>query len=591
MNTLVTLLDRPIIAPAVAIDPVAAERRAVAREYGRWLRRTLRRQVLDRASGDDGAFDEHHHGWYDGRWTAFVLAKLVAARCWAAEIGIQPGLLDEPIRRALGFVCRRQNERGELDLGGSYSPNEVGFAMPGLAEAYRRLCDEPELSDCLPPLRHFLLRGAEAVLNGDAHTANHRWTAACAPLAAVHSLWPDPRYLARIHSYLADGIDCDADGLWYHERCPGYSDVANHGLIAVADALGRPELLEHVVRNCQLAMHLIQPNNEADSSFSLRQTRSAGNVRVRSYLVARRAAIESGDGRLTALAELCARVSSLACDMLYPLPFAIDATPGPLPRSVSLPAEYDVHMQAAQVARRRRGSTALTVSADAGGHFYDTVRDQWGGARRSDDWLHLHHGPIVIQSVHLAIAHAQNLQPDRLEVVGGGHYRLTGRRTGWEHELHFRPGRPKVHVEWNLEHAIEIQHLEDRIRLSIRATSSRALAASLRIYVRPGVTLTGGGVPANTQVQPGITYDLAGGASPLLMSAGRHQVSLLGLPPARHRMPIVHPEPIPSAKPAACGVLSLGLTLPVSLDLELVLATGAAEPTSPRNTVTKGTMS
>jgi len=86
--------------------------------------------------------------------------------------------------------------------------------MPGLAEGYRRfskLPGNPFAAD-LVNLKEFLLRGAEAVLHGSAYTANHRWTAACAPLAAVHSLWPDSRYLAKIEDYLADGIDCDEDG-------------------------------------------------------------------------------------------------------------------------------------------------------------------------------------------------------------------------------------------------------------------------------------------------------------------------------------------------------------------------------------------
>ncbi len=547
------------------------EQHRVARAYARWVGATLPRQVMD-GGPDDGAFNEYEHGWRDGRWSAFTLAKLISARLWIDRLDLRPGPLDAAIRRSLAFIVRRQNSAGEIDLGGSYSPNEVGFTLPGLAEAYRRIVAHQLLEDCHAPLETYLRKGAEAVVAGEAHTANHRWAAACAPLAAVHALWPDGRYVKKIEQYLADGIDCDSDGLWHVERCPGYADVACHGMLVLADRLARPDLLDHVVRACNLATRLIQPNGEQDTSFSHRQSRAAPNAPGISYLVARRAAIASGDGRLASLAALAAR-RDLAADMLYPLPLAIDEHPGPLPDPLPLPTTYDLHLRGANILRRRRGETAITIAVDSGNHFFDTVRDAFGGAKRSDDWLHLHHGQIVLQSLHVAVANMHNLQPESQETTPDHRTVLAGQRSGWRHSLHFRPGRPQVEVPWRLEHRIEIQtdlsgH-PPRFCVRIQAHSPCALAANLRFWIRAGATAREG-ERTPLILKPRQHLPLAGGF-PLELRAGDHRLTVVGLPHAEHGMIIAHPDPIPSAKAMHCAVLELGLRMPVHLDLCFIL--------------------
>ena len=168
---------------------------------------------------DGGFADGEFGGWCDGREAAYRLARLIAGACWGDLIDVDHKALAEAIRRAAKFIVRRQSPDGQMDLGGYYSPNEAGFPVPGLVAAYKHLSNaDPELfQDIAADLKQFIQRAAEAVLAGSAYTANHRWTAASAPLAAAHSLWPDARYLAKIQDYLSDGIDCDADGFWYKE--------------------------------------------------------------------------------------------------------------------------------------------------------------------------------------------------------------------------------------------------------------------------------------------------------------------------------------------------------------------------------------
>ncbi len=559
-------------------DPsdAVAERQAVAAAWKKWLQATLPRQKCD-DSPDDGAFDEDGNGWFDGRHTAFTLARLMATRPWASELECDVPALDAAMRRALKFLERRQHPDGRLDLGGMVSPNEVGFSLPALVEGYRRFERLPDaaLADFLADLKGFIQRGADAVLNGEAFTANHRWAAACAPLAAVQSLWPDPRYLAKIEGYLADGIDCDADGCWFEERSPNYNGVANHGVLVMADGLNRPELLEIVKRSLEWTLGFIQPDGKADSSFSHRQDRASFGARPTTYGLARRVAQMTGDGRFTTLAQMVWDAESVATGELMPLLFDLDRFPTSLPAPVPLATRYEKFFSHTQIARIRRDDTALTLAADAGGHFFDTVRDGWGGPKRSDDWFHLQHGGIVIQSLHMVGGGMSNAQPEVLDLQGEGNYQLRGHIDGWTHTLHFRPQRPQIEMPWNWDFSSDIAWREDEINLKLCSDSDESLVAALNIWVRPGIWVEEGAQTQQAvagQAVAGQAVTLRGGTC-LVLRDEKHEVQIEGLPLAKHQMPIVPAPSIPSPMAQSCTRLSLGLRFPVEMNLRLRLKT------------------
>jgi len=542
----------------------ATERRMVARYYESWLRSALPTQCLD-GSVNDGGFAGQWKGWYEGRHTAYILARLIASRCWIGEIRCQVANLEESIRRAMAFIRRRQNANGQLEFMGTYSENEVGFPMSGLAEGYRRLLqlEQDSLMGVCADLKEFLLCGAEAVLKGSACTANHRWAAACAPLAVVHSLWPDPRYLAKIEDYLSDGIDCNEDGCWYEERSPNYNMVANRGLMIMADYLDRPELFQPVLRNLRFVLHCIQPNGEADSSFSHRQDRGSAGCLPAFYCVARRGAQVSGDGQLTTLALAVWRQSKRDFHLM-PLPFELDRHPAPLPGERKLPTSYQKHFVRSSLVRVRDGETSLTLAADPGGHFYDTVRDQWGGPKRSEDWIHLQYGDLVIESIHLAGAGMGNIQPSSLELPAPGQYQMEGFMPGWTHTLHFRPGNRRHPMVWNWSHRIQISRRRQQLELEIESANQSSLVASLRFWVRPGAFLQQG--DSVREIEAGKTISLAGEGTAVLFSK-THRMEISGMPPAAHEAPLNMKSSIPSAISEQCGCLSLGLLFPVKIKL------------------------
>ena len=89
-------------------------------------------------STSNGAFVEYDHGWVDGRYAALLVPRLVAVRLWSDLIDLDHQHLELAAARAMKFVLRRHVPDGQLDLGGAYSPNEAGFPVSALAEAYHR---------------------------------------------------------------------------------------------------------------------------------------------------------------------------------------------------------------------------------------------------------------------------------------------------------------------------------------------------------------------------------------------------------------------------------------------------------------------
>ncbi|MDR1284442.1 MAG: hypothetical protein LBK99_27065 [Opitutaceae bacterium] len=438
-------------------------------------------------------------------------------------------------------------------------------------------------------------KGAEAVLAGSVHTANHRWTAACAPLSVVYSLFPDTRYLAKIKDYLADGIDVNADGCWYHERSPNYNGVATMGILALLDNL--PELAETLLpplrRHAEFLVNSLQPNNEADSTLSHRQDRFSPGRPASTYGAVRRLALLTGDGRLSTLAGILWRQNPSPDAEMVPLLLQLDAHPAPLPPPAPLPDTTTIHWKETGQVRIRRRPTLLSLASDAGGHFYDTVRDQWGGPRRSDDWFHLHHAGVVVESLHLAGAGMRNAQPAILRKLATGHYELAADQRGWEHTLHFRPGSPRIPVTWDWKTDITLREQNataattttaasaaNVFELRIRSTTPVSLLASLNWWLRPGITYCEGN-DAPRRLEARERHALKGGR-PLVLAdeISGARITIEGLPSACHSVPVFHEPSIPSALPTQCAALHLGLLFPVDIALTLSCSP-AAHPEKP----------
>lgn len=524
-----------------------------------------------RGGPDDGALPElpppaHFDGWHNGRNTAYMLSRLLEAWLYPPATGHPDVDFAGVASRALAFLERRQAPDGRLDLGGSYSPNEAGFPTTGLAFLWKPL-EQVAPEDFRERLKRFLLRCGEAVLAGQAYTANHRWTAACAPLAALHALWPDERYLEKIEGYLADGIDVNSEGLWEFERSPGYNMVASLGLLAMADALKRPELLDHVVSNARFLLAFIQPNGECDSSFSHRQDRHAPNCRVFAYAVLRRVAQLTGDGQFTALLDKQLDQPERVDLGFVPLLTEIAGHPADLPSPEPLKDHIETFLPHSQIARVRRGHTALTLTADRGGHFFDTVRDRWPAPRRSADWIQFASGTLTLSSIELVAAGATAFQPLRIVQMEPDRWLLDETSQGTIHTLQFRPGAPRTEIPWAWKTRAEVAWKSQTLSVLLDSHSEHSLAATLNLWVRIGASIREG-ERQWTLDTPGSFHDLTGN-QPVEIFSGNDRITVHGLPPSAHR---AHPAPaggIPGGLQAQAAALCIGLRFPVHLQIDI----------------------
>lgn len=545
------------------------EFKAMAPRWTSWINETIGSQLRDN-SEDHGAFrDPTAAGWNHGRHTGFALSNLIAAMRWADALQIDKAELRETVRLAINFLAKRQHPNGQLDLGGFYSPNVAGFVTTPLARGYKRLQqDMPEADELLTPLEGFLKRAAEAIIAGSAYTANHRWTAACAPLAEVYSLWPEQRYIDKIEDYLADGIDCNSEGCWYEERSRNYDGVSNDGLLTLVDTLGRTDLVEHIIRNAYFSLELIQPNGEMDTSFSHRQDRHQANKFGMSFWLARRLAQLTGDGVFTTIAEsLLKSTYSPAEGGAQPIFYQFEEHPEAMPEAVPLESKVELHKVYPQtgIFRKRNKDSALTLSVDKGGHYYDSICDSMGGVKKSEDWFHLHYKDIVVQSVHLSAAGSGHAQPTTMEVMSDT-ILMKGEKTGWTFPLHFRKDSPDYEMPQHTDSQIAVKLADDGIDMNLQTVSKQALAGVLAFYVRPGISLQEGDV--EQELAAGKRYKLKGGDPLTLRSKNGAHVQLQGLPQAAHHFPVFPALSIPSPIRETCACLYLGYRLPFETQLK-----------------------
>jgi hypothetical protein len=279
----------------------------------------------------------------------------------------------------------------------------------------------------------------------------------------------------------------------------------------------------------------------------------------------------TGEGQFTTLARSVLSVRQLTSELM-PLPFQIDRYPAELPEPAPLPDRYDLDLPGLHAVRFRQQETSLTLSSDPGGHFYDSVRDSWGGVRRSDDWLHLQHGDVVIQSIHLSLASGMNIQPAALKRNGAGDWELSGVDPGWTHTLHFRPGRPRLAMSSGQTHRIAVLANSRKVEFDLTCQADHTAIAMLNFYVRPGATFQEG--DGGAQRLTDHTKHLLAGGQPIQLRGRRGAIRITGLPAAAHSMTIAHGPAIGWAVQSTCARLSIGLRMPVAVRVKMELLPG-----------------
>ncbi len=307
------------------------------------------------------------HGMHTVAGTNGFVAAVAAAACAPGSKYSAPAALAElvaPMRRALAYMLKAQNEDGTVDYYETnfHSPPDLAFILEGTCPAYGllRTIPVPAFAPVAAELAKFIRRGAEALVVGGVHTPNHRWVV-CAALAWVHSLFPDPRYVARIDQWLAEGIDLDPDGQYTEKSTTVYSPIVDRALLTVARLLNRPALLEPVWKNLEMTLYYVHPDGEVVTEASRRQDRYTRGSMVRYYYAYRTLALSDRNGRFAAM---CRQIERSVAPR-HPGELAVWLTERdftrPLPPDAPLPTDYAKYFPHSNLVRVRRGAASGTI--------------------------------------------------------------------------------------------------------------------------------------------------------------------------------------------------------------------------------------
>jgi len=543
------------------------------------VERLLAAQCRDPSSRNDGGFLWDDTGYADSRNSIIDGMTLLAAYV-SPEVPEHYGSADllVRIRALLGFMGRRQRPNGTVMLGASAAPScaEVGFTLPGVCAVYERLrdADLPGRDDLLAGLGAYVQRGAAACRTLRPHTANHRWTACAGPLACVDDLFPDPANGVRIDEFLADGLDLDTDGLWFEERSPNYNQVANWGMLYLADHRGLRSCLDAAYANYRTILRFIQPNGEADTTFSHRQDRGAAQRPWGDYWLARRLAVEYQDGELATAADLL--LARLTPEVLEFIPLLLLATEPRLrceeiPRR-PLPLRTELRCTSQQIWRWRDDQVAATVIADRGGHFWDVTYGRWGAPQRSNTVMSLHHGQAIIDGIKLTWgAGSGGFRPERITYDDDGTTRLTYRDHGQDHVAHYRP---RESWEWTTlpydqSAELRITRLANGgFRLDWVVEGEAEVPINLQFLLRENCQLQSGSGCRTALTSGGRTF--SAGEDQVLHGPDDNRWRMRGLPASTHRIFTGDGSHIGGQAEQRCHRLVVGGFTPFTCSIELV---------------------
>ena len=269
--------------------------------------------------------------------------------------------------RAADYLVRVQHEDGTIDLPTTNfgSPPDTAFVLEPLGAAAEvfRMRKYAETDRLEATLEKFIRRAGSALTTGGIHTPNHRWVVVSA-LARCHHLFPDPRYLARVDEWLAEGIDLDEEGQ-FAERSTGiYNAISDRALLTAGRLLDRPALFVPVRKNLETTIYFLHPGGEVATDISRRQD-SFKRATLRPYYLSYRfLACHDGNGRFASVAEDIERrhLPQLAGELIYfqEIPELRQALP---PRE-PIPTDYEIFCPLAGFAHIRRGDRSATIVGD-----------------------------------------------------------------------------------------------------------------------------------------------------------------------------------------------------------------------------------
>lgn len=406
--------------------------------------------------------------------------------------------LIEPLEHAAGYLLKAQHQDGTIDLVTTnfHSPPDTAFMVEiiGSVAAVLHRTAWPAHDRLRNALDTFIRRAGEALITGGVHTPNHRWVV-CAALARVHERFTDPRYVARVDQWLAEGIDLDPDGQYTEKSTSVYSPVVDRALLTVARLLDRPALREPVRKNLEMTLYYVHPDGEVVTEASRRQDKYRRGSMGRYYYSYRTMALLDRDGRFAAMARQIERTAGdqLAGELLSFL--EEPALGADLPPDAPLPTDYAKVFSHSQLARIRRGDVSGTVLAGnptlfslrKGGAALEAVR--WASAffgkgQFVGEALEVREGSYQLRQ-HLEGPYFQPLSAEQIR--GGEHVRMAPNGTL---AADSRAARARSNIQ-RLEGAARIIEKAGRFRLEFDLAGTDGVPVAIELAFRHGGRLEG----------------------------------------------------------------------------------------------------
>jgi len=470
-------------------------------------------ESLSKQPAEGGVLDEHEIP-QPGATAGFLSGLAAVFLAPESRYHRRPEAL-ERMERAAEALLRVQHPDGTIDLPTTNfgSPPDTAFVLEPLCATVEvlRIREYPETRRLESALGAFVQRGSSALTTGGIHTPNHRWVVVSA-LARCHHLFPNPRYVARVEEWLAEGIDLDEEGQ-FTERSSGiYNAISDRALLTAGRLLDRPALFEPVRRNLEAMIYFLHPNGEVATDISRRQDRFQPATLRPYYLVYRYMANRDRSGRFATVVTNLGRdhLAQLGGELLYFL--EIPELRQELPPCEELPVDYDRYFPLSGFAHIRRGERSATIL---------------GGDSR---FFSFRHGGAVVEAVRLASAFFGKGQFSAPLTRSGSIYRLeqelegyylqplagADRRTdgNWQAMQNSHRGHSNL---CHLRSQVEIGERENGFELSMDVRGTDGVPLAVEITLRPGGRLTGDaltplqGMPDGYLLGEGfVTYELAG---------------------------------------------------------------------------------
>ncbi|WP_413101349.1 hypothetical protein [Streptomyces sp. Inha503] len=334
------------------------------------------------------------------------LRLLTSVHVWGDAAHHHDGALIAPMTRLVDALAAAQFDDGLYDQGAVHSPPDTAFSIVDLGLVYGLLDADGHTGTraIRGTLKKILLKAGKGLSTGGVHTPNHRWKM-CAALARINSFWPDARYTRRIDAWLAEGIDRYDSGQ-YSERSATYAPiVTNPSLLTLARLTDRPALYEHVRRNLDATLHLLEPDGEVETVHSRRQDQKTVKHLSEYWLQFRALALRERDGRF---ADVAATIQRRGADQTF------DETPlgdflaevldhpelaAPLPEATAAPEEFTWRDKDCGLVRIAKGRTRTTIF---GGTDFPDVHAISSGLSTNPTFFKWRKGSAILDSLRLS---------------------------------------------------------------------------------------------------------------------------------------------------------------------------------------------